>query len=314
MGMSPASNGQSRYGPVDEREAHATIQRALDIGVNFFDTAEAYGPFHNEELLGKALHGRRGEAVIASKFGFAIGAQGAISGMDGSPANARRAIDASLQRLGVETIDLWYLHRLDPAVPIEDTVGAMAEAVRAGKARFLGLSEVSAPTLERAHAVHPISALQSEYSLWERNIESGILPTARKLGVGIVAYSPLGRGFLTGRVSRAEEYGADDYRKSDPRFQGENYDANQFIAAAIAGIAAQKGVTPAQVALRWLLQQGPDIVPIPGTKQRAYLEQNARAAEMQLRAADIQSLSSAAPPGAARGARYAERLLKWVDR
>jgi aryl-alcohol dehydrogenase-like predicted oxidoreductase len=314
MGMSSLPGKSGVYGPADEAEAILTIHRALDLGVNFFDTAEVYGPYINEELVGKALKGRRTQAVIATKFGFRIGADGAISGTDGTPANARRALDASLQRLGVDCIDLWYLHRLDRAVPIEDTVGAMADAVKSGKVRFLGLSEVGVATLTRAHAVHAISALQSEWSLWERNLEADVLGAARRLGVGIVPFSPLGRGFLTGRVQRAEEFPQGDYRRNDPRYQGANFDANQRIVTAVTAIATRLGATPGQVALAWLLHQGDDVVPIPGTKRRRYLEENAAAAALTLTRADLDALNTAAPPGVTAGPRYSEKMQAMVDR
>ena len=314
MGMSANPGHPGMYGPTDERESIATIHRALDLGIDFFDTAEVYGPYLNEELLGKALQGRRHRAVIATKFGFSIGADGLIDGVNGSPAHLRNVLDASLKRLGVEHIDLWYQHRLDRTVPIEDTVGAMSEAVKSGRVRYLGLSEVGVKTLERAHAVHPISALQSEYSLWERNIENDVLAAARRLNIGIVPFSPLGRGFLTGKVQCAEALPAGDYRRSDPRYQGENFDANQRIVAAVRTIAKNKEITPGQVALAWLLHQGQDIVPIPGTKRRTYLEENAGAASVTLSATDLQSLNAAAPNGATAGPRYAAKMMATVDR
>lgn len=312
MGMSWA------YGTAEARsedEAIATLHAALDLGVTFIDTAEVYGPYTNERLVGRALAGRRDGAVIASKFGFRIAANGSIAGMDGSPDNARRAIDESLQRLGVDVIDLWYLHRVDANVPIEDTVGAMAEAVRAGKVRHLGLSEASATTLRRANAVHRISALQSEWSLWERGIEGDVLSTCRELGIGVVPYSPLGRGFLTGQARRAEEYAAEgDMRASQPRFQGENYDRNMALVRTLQRLAAKKGCTAAQLALAWLLAQGPDVVPIPGTKSRARLAENAAAAAVKLASCDLMALEEAFPRGAAAGTRYVESQMKTVGR
>jgi aryl-alcohol dehydrogenase-like predicted oxidoreductase len=311
MGMAGVAGMREMYGPIDETEAVATIHRALDLGINFFDTAEVYGPFLNEELLGRALRGRRPAAVIATKFGFRISAEGRMAGTDGSPANAVRALEGSLQRLGVEHVDLWYQHRLDRNVPIEDTVGAMAAAVRAGKVRYLGLSEVSAATLRRAHAVHPITALQSEYSIWERNIEGSILATCRELGIGIVPYSPLGRGFLTGQVPPPARLPPGDYRQHDPRMQGENYERNLAIVRELTAVGASQGVSAAQVALAWLLHQGDDIVPIPGTKRRSYLEANAAAAEVRLTADDLERLQRIARP---HGARYGERSFATIDR
>lgn len=314
MGMSSQPGKPGMYGPADEAESLLTIHRALELGVNFFDTAEAYGPYLNEELLGKALRGRRSQAVIATKFGFRFAADGAIDGTNGTPANARRALDASLARLGVDHIDLWYLHRLDRNVPIEDTVGAMADAVARGKVRFLGLSEVGASTLKRAHAVHPISALQSEWSLWERNLESGVLAAARSLGIGIVPFSPLGRGFLTGRTPRAEDFPEGDYRRNDPRYQGANYDANQRIVDAVGAIARRLQATPGQVALAWLLHQGHDVVPIPGTKRRSFLEENCASAQLALTRTDLDALNAAAPAGGTAGPRYTEKMMSMVDR
>jgi aryl-alcohol dehydrogenase-like predicted oxidoreductase len=297
----------------DERESLATIDRALELGVTLFDTAEVYGPYTNEELLGRALKGRRDRAVIATKFGFKID-NGAIAGLDSRPAHVRAAVEGSLGRLATDRIDLLYQHRVDRAVPIEDTVGAMAELVREGKVRFLGLSEAGERTIRRAHAVHPISALQSEYSLWERNLEPRIIPLLRELGIGLVPFSPLGRGFLTGAVKRAEEYSAGDFRRNDPRYQGENFDANMRAAAAVRAIAARKGVTPGQIALAWLLHKGDDVVPIPGTKRRRYLDENVAAADVSLTAAEMAELDAALPPEKVAGPRYNEERMANVDR
>src|SRR5688572_178791 len=273
MGMSQSYGAPEER---DERESIATIHRAVELGCTFLDTAEVYGPYANEELLARALRelgGARDRVVIATKFGFRI-EHGAMTGLDSRPAHIREAVEGSLRRLGTDRIDLLYQHRVDPDVPIEEVVGVMAELVREGKARFLGLSEAGEGTIRRAHAVHPIAALQSEYSLWERNLEPRIIPLLRELGIGLVAFAPLGRGFLTGSVKRAEEYPDDDFRRNDPRYQGANFDANVRAAAAVRDIAAKRGATAGQVALAWLLHKGNDIVPIPGTKRRKYLEEN----------------------------------------
>jgi aryl-alcohol dehydrogenase-like predicted oxidoreductase len=307
MGMSWA------YGAPDEAESRATIDRALELGVNFFDTAEAYGPFTNEELLGRALKGRRERAMIATKFGFRFEA-GKLVGTDSRPEHVKQVAEASLRRLGTDHIDLYYQHRLDRTVPIEDTVGAMAELVRQGKVRYLGLSEVGEDTIRRAHRTYPISALQSEYSLWERNLEPRILPLLRELGIGLVPFSPLGRGFLTGTAKRAEEYPEGDYRRGDPRFQGENFDRNLRAAETVREMAKRKGATPGQVALAWLLHQGDDIVPIPGTKRRQYLEENVGAANVQLSAAEMQQLDATLRPEAVAGPRYNEHYQAFIDR
>jgi aryl-alcohol dehydrogenase-like predicted oxidoreductase len=307
MGMSQA------YGMPDEAESMATIHRALELGVTFFDTAEVYGPFRNEELLGRALAGRRENLVIATKFGFRIEGGNSV-GLDSRPEHVREVVEGSLRRLRTDRIDLLYQHRVDPDVPIEDVVGAMGELVRAGKVRWLGLSEAGARTIRRAHAVHPISALQSEYSLWERNLESEILPVLRELGIGLVPFAPLGRGFLTGTARRAEEYPESDFRRRDPRFQGSNFDANVRAAEAVNALAARKGVTSGQIALAWLLHRGDDVVPIPGTKRRSYLEENVAAASLQLPAAELEALDAALPPGSAAGPRYDEERMKTVDR
>ena len=307
MGMSQS------YGVPDDRESIATLHRALELGVTLFDTAEAYGPFTNEVLLGSALEGRRDEVVLATKFGFRFeGNQ--LTGTDSRPAHIREVVEASLRRLRTDRIDLLYQHRVDPAVPIEDAVGAMADLVREGKVRFLGLSEVGEATIRRAHAVHPISALQSEYSLWERNLEEEILPLLRELGIGLVAFSPLGRGFLTGTARRAEDYPEGDYRRGDPRFQGANFDANMRAASVVQELARRRGATPSQVALAWLLHKGEDIVPIPGTKRRRYLEENVAAAGLALSPEETGELDRALAPEAVAGPRYNDRMMAYIDR
>jgi aryl-alcohol dehydrogenase-like predicted oxidoreductase len=301
------------YGVPDDAESIATIRRALDLGVTFFDTAESYGPYANEELLGRALGGRRDEAVVATKFGFRLQG-GKVTGVDSRPEHVHEVVDASLRRLGTDRIDLLYQHRVDPAVPIEDVVGAMAELVWRGKVRFLGLSEAGERTLRRAHAVHPISALQSEYSLWERNLEAGILPLLRELGIGLVPFSPLGRGFLSGSARRAEEYPETDYRRRDPRYQGANFDANLRAASAVRTLAGRLEATPGQVALAWLLHKGEDVVPIPGTKRRSFLEENVAAAELRLTPQDVAALDALLPGGKAAGERYPSDLARFLDR
>src|SRR3989442_239904 len=314
MGMSHA------YGTAeerDERESIATIHRAIELGCTFLDTAEAYGPYKNEELLARALKqlkGGRDRVVIATKFGFKFDANGRIAGLDSHPAHIREAVEGSLRRLATDRIDLLYQHRVDPAVPIEDVVGTMADLVREGKVRFLGLSEAGENTIRPAHAVHPISALQSEYSLWERNLEPRIIPLLRELGIGLVPFAPLGRGFLTGAVKRAEEYPETDFRRNDPRYQGANFDANMKAAAAVRDIAARKGATPAQIALAWLLHKGPDIVPIPGTKRRRYLEENVGAIHVQLSAEEMAQLDAALPPEKVAGPRYNAKQRAKVGR
>jgi aryl-alcohol dehydrogenase-like predicted oxidoreductase len=311
MGMSQAYGMPEER---DERESIATLHRAIELGVTFFDTAEIYGPFVNEELLARGLEGRRDRVVIATKFGFRTGANGAIAGVDSRPEHIREAVEGSLKRLRTDHIDLLYQHRVDPAVPIEDVVGVMAELVRAGKVRFLGLSEAGEGTIRRAHAVHPIAALQSEYSLWERNLEARIVPALRELGIGLVPFAPLGRGFLTGAAKRAEEYAAGDFRRNDPRYQGGNFDANMRAASAVRELAARRGLTAGQVALAWLLHKGPDVVPIPGTKRRSYLEENVAAAAVVLTAAEMAALDAALAPERISGPRYAQAQQAMVDR
>jgi aryl-alcohol dehydrogenase-like predicted oxidoreductase len=314
LGCMSMSHGYGTAEERDETESIATIHRALELGLNFFDTAEMYGPYANEELLGRALQGRRAEAIVATKFGFAFdGAK--ITGTDSRPEHVRTAVDGSLRRLGTDYIDLLYQHRVDRAVPIEDTVGAMAELVRAGKVRYLGLSEAGELTIRRAHAVHPISALQSEYSLWERNLEPQIIPVLRELGIGLVPFSPLGRGFLTGTAKRAEELAENDFRRqNDPRYHGENFDANMRAAAVVRDFASSREATPGQVALAWLLHKGPDIVPIPGTKRRRYLEENIGAVALTLSAEEITFLDAALAPDKIAGARYFAQSAAMVDR
>jgi aryl-alcohol dehydrogenase-like predicted oxidoreductase len=301
------------YGPTDEAEAIATIHRALELGVFFLDTADVYGPFRNERLVGRAIAGRRDQVVLATKFGNQRRDDGGWVGVNGRPEYVRAACDASLERLGVDHIDLYYQHRVDRTVPIEETVGAMAELVRAGKVRHLGLSEAAPATIRRAHAVHPITALQTEYSLWAREPEVEILPTVRELGIGFVPYSPLGRGFLAGRFRSAADLGdPGDFRNRHPRFQGENLEHNLQILEGIEGVARDEGVTPAQVALAWVMAQGDDVVPIPGTKRRRYLEENVAAAAIELTADDMRRLDEAAPVGATAGDRYAD--MSNIDR
>jgi aryl-alcohol dehydrogenase-like predicted oxidoreductase len=294
------------YGRADEGEAIATIHRALELGVNFLDTADMYGPFTNERLVGKAIAGRREEVVLATKFGNERREDGSWVGINGKPEYVHSACEASLARLGVDHIDLYYQHRVDTSVPIEETVGAMAELVQAGKVRYLGLSEAGAQTIRRAHAVHPISALQTEYSLWAREVEEEILPTVRELSIGFVAYSPLGRGFLSGRFRRVADIPEDDYRRAHPRFQEENLQRNLAILERVEEIAAERGLKPGQLALAWVHHRGEDIVPIPGTKRVAYLEENVQAAEVKLSADEIARLEEAAPIGVTAGDRYAD--------
>lgn len=293
------------YGGRDQAEAIATMHRALELGVNFLDTADMYGPFTNEELVGRAIKDRRDQVVLATKFGNVRTADGGWAGVNGKPEYVKQCCDDSLQRLGVEVIDLYYQHRVDPTVPIEDTIGAMADLVQAGKVRYLGMSEAAPATIRRAYGVHPITALQTEYSLWSREPEDEILPTVRELGIGFVPYSPLGRGFLTGAFQSPEDFAPDDYRRHSPRFQGENFAKNLQLVAQVQDIAQEKGVTPAQLALAWLLAQADDIVPIPGTKRRQYLEENVAAVEIELSQTDLDRLDAIAPQGVAAGDRYA---------
>ncbi len=305
MGMSNV------YGAADEGESIATLHRALELGINFFDTAEVYGPYHNEELLGRAFKGRRGEVILATKFGFDI-REGVRNAVTSDPAHIRVAVDGSLRRLGTDYIDLLYQHRIDPKVPIEEVVGVMGELVKEGKVRYLGLSEAGVTNIRRAHAVHPISALQSEYSLWERNLEAEIIPVLRELGIGLVPFSPLGRGFLAGTAKRAEDYPPTDFRHQDPRMQGANFDANMQAAQTVRELAAARDLAAGQFALAWVLHQGDDIVPIPGTRRRANLEQNAAATDVTLSASEVTALENALKQVA--GPRYSDERMATVDR
>ncbi|HVX38577.1 MAG TPA: aldo/keto reductase [Gemmatimonadaceae bacterium] len=317
LGLMGMSHAYGRPEERDERESIATIHRAIELGCTFLDTAEAYGPFRNEELLARALgeiDGGRDRVIIATKFGFRFDANGVIDGVNSRPEHIRDAVEGSLRRLRTDRIDLLYQHRVDPAVPIEDVVGTMADLAREGKVRFLGLSEAGEQTIRRAHAVHPISALQSEYSLWERNLEPRIIPLLRELGIGLVPFAPLGRGFLAGHVRRAEEYPEGDFRRGDPRYQGENFDANMRAAGVVRDLASRKNATPAQIALAWLLHKGPDIAPIPGTKRRAYLEENVAAADVALSGEDMALLDAALAPEQIAGSRYSAKQMSMVDR
>jgi aryl-alcohol dehydrogenase-like predicted oxidoreductase len=302
MGMS------AYYGRTDEQESIATIHRAIELGITFLDTAEIYGPYTNEELVGRAIAGRREQVTVATKFGFVP--ENGSRRIDGSPENVRRAVEGSLARLGTDHIDLYYQHRVDPKTPIEETVGALAELVAEGKVRFLGLSEASPETIRRAHAVHPIAAVQTEYSLWTHDVEDAVLPTLRELGIGLVAYSPLGRGFLSGRFMSPDDLDEDDWRRTNPRFSVENAKRNLAVAAKVRELAEEKGVTPAQLALAWLLAQGDDVVPIPGTKRRTYLEENARAVELALTSDDFAWMDAELPK--ASGLRYDEAGMRTV--
>lgn len=310
--MPMIKGGNITYGEeADPDEAIKTIHRAIDLGITFFDTAQIYGPFQNEELVGEAIKGKREGLVIASKFGFKIDGNN-ITGVDGSAANAKSAVEGILKRLGIDCLDLYYQHRVDANVPIEETVGAMADLVKEGKIKHIGLSEAGPDTLRRAAAVAPISALQSEYSLWERDVEEEILPTCRELGVGFVPYSPLGRGFLTGSIRSLDDLPENDWRRQDPRYQGDNFAANLKVVDAVGEVAAKHGVSNAQIALAWLLAQGDDIVPIPGFKRRATMEDSAKAADLRLDADDLAKLNTAAPRGGTAGPRYSERGMKMV--
>ena len=302
------------YGNSDDQEAIATIHHALDLGVTFLDTADMYGPFTNEKLVGRAIEDRRDRVILATKFGNVRSADGGWLGISGKPQYVQQACDASLQRLGVDVIDLYYQHRVDLTVPIEETVGAMAELVKQGKVRYLGLSEAAPATIRRAHAIHPIAALQTEYSLWSRDPEDEILPTLQELGIGFVPYSPLGRGFLTGAITTPDDFAADDFRRRSPRFQGDNFAKNLQVVEQVKAITAEKGITTGQLALAWLLAQGDYIVPIPGTKRRSYLEENVGATDVTLTAADLSRINAVAPLGIAAGDRYPAQNMRALNR
>jgi aryl-alcohol dehydrogenase-like predicted oxidoreductase len=303
------------YGEADEAESVATIHRAIELGCTFLDTADMYGPFKNEELVGRAIRGRRDQVTVATKFGIVRSAEDPnVRGISGRPEYVRQAAEGSLRRLGVDVIDLYYQHRVDPTVPIEETVGAMGRLVEEGKVRYLGLSEAGAETIRRAHREHPVSALQSEYSLWSRDIEDEVIPAIRELGIGLVAYSPLGRGFLTGRFRTPDDFEPDDFRRSSPRFQGENFARNLELVRHVEELARRKGCTASQLALAWALARGGDIVPIPGTKRRTYLEENLAAAEVELAADDLELIEEIAPQGVAAGTRYPEAAMKTIGR
>jgi aryl-alcohol dehydrogenase-like predicted oxidoreductase len=302
------------YGATDEAESIATLNRAIELGINFFDTSDAYGPYKNEELIGRTFRTRRDEVIIATKFGIRRDPNDpSVRSIDGRPEYVKEACDGSLKRLGIECIDLYYQHRVDTSVPIEETVGAMARLIEAGKVRYLGLSEAAPDTIRRAHSVHPISALQTEYSLWSRDPEDEILATVRELGIGFVAYSPLGRGFLTGQIKTIDDLAANDFRRYSPRFQGDNFAKNLELVARVTEIAREKGVTPGQLALAWVLAQGQDVVPIPGTKRRRYLEENATASEIELTDQDLARLDELSPKDAAAGTRYPEAMMRFVN-
>lgn len=309
------------YGLRDEEESVATIHRALELGITFLDTSDAYGPFTNEELIGKAIKGKRNQVVIATKFGLMRSAQAApgggwapVTGINGRPEYVKASCEASLKRLGIDHIDLYYQHRVDSDVPIEETVGAMAELVQEGKVKYLGLSEAGVQTIRRAHAVYPITALQSEYSLWSRDLEGDVLPTLRELGIGLVAYSPLGRGFLTGELKNPEDFPADDYRRNSPRFQGDNFYRNLDVVKKVKDIAGRKGIKPGQLALAWVLAQGDDVVPIPGTKRRVYLEENIAAGTVRLTDAEQGEIAALLPRGIASGERYPDYMMAFLNR
>jgi aryl-alcohol dehydrogenase-like predicted oxidoreductase len=301
------------YGTADDKESLGTIHRALELGINFVDTADMYGPFTNEQLVGKAIRGRRDKIILASKFGIVRTGDPAYRGVNGRPEYVRKSCDGSLRRLGVDHIDLYYQHRVDPNVPIEDTIGAMSELVKAGKARYLGMSEAGPQTIRRAHRVHPMSAVQSEYSLWTLDPEDEVLPTMRELGIRFVAYSPLGRGFLTGRIRRFEDLAANDFRRYSPRFQDGNFEKNLELVDRVGQIAKEKGVTTGQLALAWVLAQGEDIVPIPGTTRRSHLEENVAALEIELTHQDLDDIRQAMPQGAVSGMRYPQEMMRLLN-